>query len=129
MSCILIIEDEKALLGMIKMALTKLGHDVETAGDGEEGVRKFSEKPFDLVITDIRMPRLDGRGVLRYIRNSERRLTPVIGISGTPWMLEDDEFDAVLQKPFMIQTLADYIRTLVMIPQQTPYFELNATLL
>lgn len=94
------------------MALRKFGHDVETATDGEEGIRKFDEKRFDLVITDIKMPRLDGNGVLQYIRNSKRRATPVIGISGTPWMLDSTNFDAVLAKPFLIKTLADYVRNL-----------------
>jgi DNA-binding response OmpR family regulator len=109
---ILVIDDEKNILEMIKMALTKFGHDVETASDGKEGIQKFDEKWFDLVITDIKMPRLDGNGVLQYIRNSERQSTPVIGISGTPWMLEGTRFDAVLAKPFLIKTLADYIRNL-----------------
>ena len=101
---------------MIEMALTKFGHDVETASDGEEGIRKFDDNRFDLVITDIKMPRLDGNGVLKYIRNSAKRSTPVIGISGTPWMLEGTSFDAVLAKPFLIKTLADYIRNLATVP-------------
>lgn len=109
---ILVIDDEKHILEMIEMALRKFGHDVETATDGEEGIRKFDEKRFDLVITDIKMPRLDGNGVLQYIRNSKRRATPVIGISGTPWMLDSTNFDAVLAKPFLIKTLADYVRNL-----------------
>jgi len=113
---ILVIDDEKNILEMIKMALTKFGHDVETASDGEEGIRKFDEKRFDLVITDIKMPRLDGNGVLQYIRNSKRQSTPVIGISGTPWMLDGKNFDAVLAKPFLIKTLADYIRNLATTP-------------
>lgn len=125
---ILVIDDEKHILEMIEMALTKFGHDVEIATNGEEGVRKFDEKQFDLVITDIKMPRLDGIGVLHYIRNSKRKLTPVIGISGTPWMLEGTSFDAVLAKPFLIKTLADYIRNLATIPPQNSPSELRASL-
>ena len=117
---ILVIDDEKNILEMIKMALTKFGHDVETASDGEEGIRKFDEKRFDLVITDIKMPRLDGNGVLQYIRNSKRQSTPVIGISGTPWMLEGKNFDAVLAKPFLIKTLADYIHNFASVPPAVP---------
>jgi len=113
---ILVIDDERHILDMIEMALTKFGHEVETASDGVEGVQKFDEKPFDLVITDIKMPRLDGNGVLQYIRNSSKPFTPVIGISGTPWVLDGTNFDAVLAKPFLIKTLADYIRNLAKIP-------------
>ncbi len=125
---ILVIDDEKHILEMIEMALTKFGHDVETAGDGQEGIRKFDEKRFDLVITDIKMPLLDGNGVLQHIRNSKRHETPVIGISGTPWMLEGANFDAVLTKPFLIKTLADYIRNLATIPYGGSPAGLNATL-
>lgn len=125
---ILVIDDEKHILDMIEMALTKLGHDVETATDGEEGVRKFDEKQFDLVVTDIKMPRLDGHGVLQYIRNSKRRSTPVIGISGTPWMLDGTNFDAVLAKPFLIKTLADNIRDLAAIPHTISNAGMNAAL-
>jgi DNA-binding response OmpR family regulator len=125
---ILVIDDEKNILEMIKMALTKFGHDVETASDGEEGIQKFDEKRFDLVITDIKMPRLDGNGVLQYIRNSKRKSTPVIGISGTPWMLESKNFDAVLTKPFLIKTLADYIRNLATTPPMVPNTGVNASL-
>ncbi|MCJ7772263.1 MAG: response regulator [Desulfobacterales bacterium] len=125
---ILVIDDEKHILEMIEMALTKFGHDVETATDGEEGIRKFDEKRFDLVITDIKMPRLDGNGVLQYIRNSKRRATPVIGISGTPWMLDGTNFDAVLAKPFLIKTLADYVRNLATLSPQNSAAGLNATL-
>jgi DNA-binding response OmpR family regulator len=125
---ILVIDDEKHILEMIERALTKFGHDVETAADGEEGIRKFDKNSFDLVITDIRMPRLDGIGVLQYIRDSDRQLTPVIGISGTPWMLENTNFDAVLAKPFLIKTLADYIRNLATIPPQVANVGLSASL-
>ena len=125
---ILVIDDEKHILEMIEMALTKFGHEVETASDGEEGVRKFDEDRFDLVITDIKMPRLDGNGVLEYIRNSKKGSTPVIGISGTPWMLEDTRFDAVLAKPFLIKTLAEYIRNLASIPPKASDAGLNAAL-
>lgn len=125
---ILVIDDEKHILDMIEMALTKFGHDVETASDGEEGIRKFDEKRFDLVVTDIKMPRLDGHGVLQHIRNSQRRSTPVIGVSGTPWMLDGTNFDAVLAKPFLIKTLADYIRELATIPTAVSNAGMNAAL-
>ena len=107
---ILLIDDEKSIVTVLTMALTKFGFNVETATDGLEGVRKFDECNFDLVITDIIMPALDGNGVVRHIRNSERRSTPVIGMSGTPWFLEDGDFDAVLSKPTSIKILIDTVK-------------------
>ena len=107
---VLIIDDEKSILRVLTIVLTNLGFNVETAADGLEGIKKFDECNFDVVITDIRMPALDGNCVAKHIRNSERRSTPVIGISGTPWLLEDGDFDAVLSKPASIKTLVDTVK-------------------
>lgn len=116
MNNILVIDDEESVLLMITMALAKYGFDVEIATDGLEGIKKFDEGRFDLVITDILMPVLDGFGVVRHIRNSERRYTPVIAISGTPWLLVNGDFDAVLSKSLLIQTLVDTVKTLTATP-------------
>jgi len=113
---ILIIDDEDAIVLALSMALSQAGYDVEIATNGIEGIKKFDKGRFDLVITDVRMPGLDGRGLAQHVRNSEKYFTPVIGISGTPWLLEDDVFDAVLSKPFTIKTLFDTINHLMTSP-------------
>ena len=95
---------------MLKRALILFGFRVEIASSGEEGIEKFESSNFDIVITDILMPGIDGVGVLKYIRNSNRADTPVIGISGTPWLLQKEKFDLVLDKPFSIKTLAASIK-------------------
>ena len=101
---ILVIDDEQSIAFLTTIALSKSGFNVEKASDGLEGIKKFDEGHFDLVITDILMPGIDGNGVVRHIRNSRRQSTPVIGVSGTPWLLEDSDFDAVLSKPSSIKT-------------------------
>ena len=112
MNAVLIIEDEKAIAEILTRALIKHGYQVETASNGREGLEKFDEGFYDIVITDIIMPGLDGNGVVRYIRESKKPLTPVVGISGTPWLLEDEIFDAVLTKPFSIKTIVTTIQNL-----------------
>jgi len=116
MSTILVIDDEKGILQLMHQALTKYGHDVETADDGQEGIRKFDDGCFDIVITDIRMPVIDGNAVVAHIRNSKKQSIPVIAISGTPWLLEDDNFDMVLPKPFPLKQLIESIRSLATLP-------------
>jgi len=113
MSTILVIDDEKMVLEIIETALTTFGHYVELAEDGEEGIRKFDEGLYDLVITDLIMPNADGREVVDHIRSSKKRKTPIIGISGTPWMMKDSGVDSILSKPFPIKALLDTVRTLV----------------
>jgi len=116
MSTILVIDDEKGILQLMHQALTKFGHNVETADDGLEGIRKFDDGCFDIVITDIRMPVIDGNGVVAHIRKSEKQSIPVIAISGTPWLLGSDSFDMVLPKPFSLKKLIDSIRSLAPVP-------------
>ena len=113
MSTILVIDDEKGILQLMHEALTIYGHKVETADDGLEGIRKFDDGCFDIVITDVRMPVIDGNGVAAHIRKSEKQCIPVIGISGTPWLLEADNFDMVLSKPFPLKQLLNCIRSLL----------------
>ncbi len=112
MSTILVIDDEKMTLKMLQMALEAYGHRVEVAASGEEGLRKFDEARFDVVITDMVMPGVDGNGVVRRIRKSRYGRTPVIGISGTPWLLEEGGFDSVLPKPFSIASLVRSVQEL-----------------
>ncbi len=111
---ILVIDDEKEILDIIKIILSKAGYRVETALDGQKGIKKLDNGQFDLVITDINMPGLDGRKVVEYIRNSDRPCTPVIGVSGTPWLLKGSPFDAVFTKPFPLTDLVNSIRHLIM---------------
>lgn len=109
---ILVIDDEEAIVLMITMALAKHGFDVQIAADGTEGIQKYDQGPFGLVITDVNMPGLDGNAVANHIRNSDRKYTPIIGISGTPWLFEKHNFDVVLCKPFSLQTLIDTVKAL-----------------
>ena len=112
MCTILVIDDEKGILRVIEEALTRFGHDVEIAVDGCEGIQKFDDGSYDMVITDLRMPGIDGKGVVKHIRNSRKNSVPVIGISGTPWLIQGLGFDAVLPKPFPLQDLVESVKKL-----------------
>jgi len=114
MNRILVIDDEKMILDLFQIVLSKAGFKVEIAPDGRKGIKKFDNGQFDLVITDIIMPGLSGREVVDHIRNSDRPCTPIIGMSGTPWLLENIQFDAVFTKPFPYEDLVNSIRHLSM---------------
>jgi CheY-like chemotaxis protein len=111
MSKVLVIDDEEGIAEVIEEALCLYGYDVQTACDGNEGIQKFRDQLFDVVITDIMMPNTDGNSVVRYIRASGRKRTPIIGISGTPLLLNGSDFDKVLFKPFPLQSLINAVRT------------------
>jgi len=109
---VLVIDDERMILSLIKQALQRLDYTVETASDGTAGIAKFDTGGYDLVITDICMPGTDGHVIVNHIRNSPHKRTPVIGMSGTPWKLNNHGFDEVLAKPFQIDRLMQTAQTL-----------------
>lgn len=81
MSNILIIDDEKAIRKTLSEILSYEGYKIEEASDGEEGLRKFRDKTFDVVLCDIKMPKIDGIEFLDKVRELNPDV-PVIMISG-----------------------------------------------
>ena len=81
MADILIIDDEKAIRKTLMEILSFEGYKVDEASDGEEGLKKFKEKSYDLVLCDIKMPKLDGIEFLQKAGESNPDI-PIIMISG-----------------------------------------------
>ena len=81
MPTILIIDDERAIRNVLKDILSNEGFKVEEAADGEEGLKKFQAGSFDVVLCDIKMPKLDGIEFLQKVMEAGTD-TPVIMISG-----------------------------------------------
>jgi CheY-like chemotaxis protein len=113
MQRILLIEDDRSIRTIIALQLTILGYQVETAADGEEGLELFMKSGnFDLIITDIRMPRKDGNEVAKQIRRSEWADMPIIAITAYQGELQPDLFNCSVIKPFRIEDLIGIIRYL-----------------
>ena len=81
MPSILIIDDEKSIRKTLNEILSYEGYKIEEAADGEEGLKKFKEKNFDIVLCDIKMPKLDGIEFLEKAREINDEV-PIIIISG-----------------------------------------------
>ena len=81
MPSILIIDDEKSIRKTLTEILSYEGYKIDEASDGEEGLKKFKEKNYDLVLCDIKMPKLDGIEFLEKAREINDEV-PIIIISG-----------------------------------------------
>ena len=81
MATILIIDDEKSIRKTLTEILSFEGYKIDEAADGEEGLKKFGEKTYDLVLCDIKMPKLDGIEFLEKAKLINPDI-PVIMISG-----------------------------------------------
>src|SRR6478609_9381521 len=80
-SNILIIDDEKAIRKTLSEILSYEGYKIDEAADGEEGLKKLREKEFDVVLCDIKMPKVDGIEFLEKSKDINGD-TPIIMISG-----------------------------------------------
>jgi two-component system, NtrC family, nitrogen regulation response regulator NtrX len=81
MSTILLIDDEKAIRKTLSEILSYEGYTIDEAADGEEGLKRFREKSYDVVLCDIKMPKVDGLEFLEKSREINADV-PVIMISG-----------------------------------------------
>ena len=82
MAKLLVVDDEKNLRLVVQKEMTRQGHDVETAPDGEAAWELLEEQDFDVVLCDINMPRLDGLGLLRRTRERSQNPPEVIMLTG-----------------------------------------------
>lgn len=67
MAHILVVDDEERMRHLLSIILTRRGYTVDQAGDGVEALAMIKETPFDMIITDIKMPRMDGTGLLNKV--------------------------------------------------------------
>ena len=88
-SKILLVDDEEAIQKLLRFPLEKEGYQVVQARDGQEALDAFAREPFDLVILDVMMPRIDGTEVCRRLRAVST--VPIIMLTA-----KADEFDKVL---------------------------------
>jgi DNA-binding NtrC family response regulator len=80
-STILVVDDEEALRTVLSSELVNEGYDVNTAADGDDAVRELGKKHYDLVLLDIKMPRLNGFEVLKHIKENHAK-TKVVMLTG-----------------------------------------------
>ena len=116
---ILIIDDEKPILRLLHRSLATIGFavDIDLAETAEEGIKRIHKTLYDLILTDIKMPGMSGNDFFDYVKNEAEQSIPIIAMSGTPWLLENSDFDAVLAKPFCKADLFGVMRQFIQGPE------------
>jgi len=115
-STVLVVDDERALVGMVASLLGEEGYEIVTAYDGETALRRHAEESPDLVILDRKLPRLSGDEVCRRIRAISS--TPILMLTGERGADErakllDLGADDYLEKPFSSKELRSRVRALL----------------
>ncbi len=79
MAAIMVVDDTATMRQMISFTLSSGGHDVVTATDGQEALQSAQKRKFDLVISDINMPNMDGISLVKALRAlPDYRFTPIL---------------------------------------------------
>ena len=122
---ILYIDDEPLLRDLLKEMLGRDGHEVEVSDGGQSGLDAFRSAhqrghPFDVVITDLGMPYVDGRQVAKTLKH-ESPGTPVVMLTGWGAFMKEDgspptHVDGVLSKPPRSRELRETLRRLTLAP-------------
>jgi len=116
-SKILVVEDEKKVSSFIKRGLEEEKYEVETAADGEEGLKLAGEGAFDLIILDWMLPKKDGLTVLRELRE-QRNASPVLMLTAKDTVEDivaglETGSDDYLTKPFAFAELLARVKALL----------------
>ena len=114
---ILVVEDEKKVASFIKRGLEEEKFGVETAFDGEEGLKAGLDPKFDLIILDVMLPKMDGVAVIKELR-AKKVQTPVLMLTAKDSVDDivaglDSGSDDYLTKPFAFAELLARVRALI----------------
>ena len=117
---ILLIEDMKGVRDSLDVILSMQGYQIDQAHNGQEGLDKAKSSQYDLIITDILMPELDGTEVIIQLRNAGND-TPILAISAggngvsasQALTLAQEKASAVLEKPFSKEELLNQVKQLI----------------
>jgi DNA-binding response OmpR family regulator len=113
---VLFVEDSASLRQTVAAALRRSGYAVDVAGDGEEGATLATTEPYDVLVLDIMLPRLDGLGILRRVRAAGRD-TPVLMLTARTAVSDrvaglNHGADDYLGKPFALEELLARVQAL-----------------
>jgi len=108
---ILVVDDEDFVRSLIVDVLANLGHQVDAASNGAEALRRFEQMRYDLVVSDLRMPKMDGAALFQTLRDKYSSAMPrMIFVTGQAHSLDYAGFLGiasvpVLAKPFSVAGL------------------------
>ncbi|HEV7210768.1 MAG TPA: response regulator transcription factor [Blastococcus sp.] len=117
MTTILLVDDEPAITDNLAPLLRRAGFEVVVAHDGPAALDRVRTQPPDLVVLDVLLPGMDGRAVLRHVREEQRQVPIIlltqVGESGERAMALEEGADDYLNKPFDPYELVARIRAVL----------------
>ena len=118
---VLVVDDEPDLVRILEFGLKAAGYQVETASDGQEGLKKAREQKPDIILLDLMLPKLDGYKVCRLLKFDERyKHIPIMILSartqeGDQTLAHEMGANRVLTKPYEFSEILQHIQALLML--------------
>ena len=105
-----------AISRVVQRALSEVGHDVDVAHDGAEGLARAEDAPYDLLVLDVMLPERDGFSIARELRRQRQR-TPILMLTARDAVADrvrglDAGADDYLPKPFALEEFLARVRAL-----------------
>jgi len=126
---ILVVDDDLNMASLLSDILEVLHCQTKQAYDGEQALRLLKEEQYDMVITDVRMPKMSGINLLKVVKHNYPKLPVVLmtgfslgtsgasGTSGTSQhILVTEQADAFLRKPFKVEDIEKLLKKLLKFP-------------
>ncbi len=115
MASILVVDDDVNITDVLREALEHSGHFVTVANHGREGLQRLMERPFDLVLVDLRMPVMSGFEMIRSLRGTLKSTVPVLVLTGyasieSLFQCTELGISGYLPKPFRLDELDQKVR-------------------
>ena len=116
---VLVVDDEADLVRILQFGLEAIGYQVETASDGQEGLKKARELKPDIILLDLMLPKLDGYKVCRLLKFDERHKNiPIIILSartqeGDQLLAMEMGANRFVTKPYDFAEVLSHIETLL----------------
>ncbi len=123
---ILVVDDERQITRVLKTTLSRQGYAIRTAADGDEALQVMKEWPPDLLITDLRMPNMDGLALCRHVRAKSAIPIIVLSVKGEERIKVealDAGADDYVTKPFNLNELLARVRACLRRASSPPELE------
>lgn len=115
---VLVADDDQSIRQLVKTVVSRENIDVDVAADGQEAIEHLERNDYAVILLDLMMPRLDGFGVIEYLRTHPQKRKPVVLVI-TAYAdqkfksVDADIVSGVLRKPFEVAELGSLVRLCV----------------
>jgi DNA-binding response OmpR family regulator len=114
---VLVSEDDRNIAGLIQEIIERKGYGVVLAKDGQQAYEEFKRRKYDLIVTDLKMPKLDGISLIKLVRETDKHI-PIVIITGygsekNRALVKSYGVVKILTKPCTVKDISDAVESTI----------------